>query len=235
MARMGIISEVVGDAIDGHESEIAAGRIAQAMKKVDRANYVVDKKDAYVDSPQTIGYGATISAPHMHAYAASHLLPYLPLRARVLDIGSGSGYLSAVLFHLINDPIGHKEDSESNSKPTVTGIEHVPQLTEWSISNFKRDGLGEAVEKRQIEMITGDGRLGYPTNAPYDAIHVGAASPELPQALVDQLAPGGRMFIPIGTYSQSIYHIDKDKDGKVTKTEVMDVRYVPLTDRESQV
>ncbi|KIK68660.1 hypothetical protein GYMLUDRAFT_36138 [Collybiopsis luxurians FD-317 M1] len=237
MAQSGILGEVVGGVVDGggQQTEAAAARIARAMKKVDRANYVRNKRDAYEDAPQSIGHGATISAPHMHAYAASHLLPYLPSGGRILDVGSGSGYLSAVFWHLINDPVGQKEQSDSNSKPTVTGIEHIPELTEWSVSNLKRDGLGEALEKRQIEMITGDGRLGYPSNGPYDAIHVGAAAPELPQALVDQLAPGGRMFIPIGTSSQSVYHIDKDKLGKITRTEVMGVRYVPLTDRESQV
>ncbi|KAF5389612.1 hypothetical protein D9757_004212 [Collybiopsis confluens] len=238
MARAGILGEVVGGVIDGtssNETEAAAAveRIARAMKNVDRAHYVrVKKMDAYEDSPQPIGHGATISAPHMHAYAASHLLPYLPSGARVLDVGSGSGYLSAVFWHLINDPVGLKEDSEASTKPTVTGVEHIPQLAEWSLSNLKLDGLGEALEERQIEIVTGDGRLGYPANAPYDAIHVGAAAPELPQALLDQLAPGGRMFIPIGTHWQNLYHIDKDlKSGKITQTEVMGVRYVPLTDR----
>ncbi|KAH7878601.1 protein-L-isoaspartate O-methyltransferase [Lentinula edodes] len=239
MLRNGILGKVVGDVVDGNksEAECASDRIARAMKKVDRANYVRDKRDAYEDSPQTIGHGATISAPHMHAYAASHLLPYLPPGGRVLDVGSGSGYLSAVLYHLIEDPHGHKpslSDSDAKSKPLIIGIEHVSELTDWSISNLKHDGLGEALEKGQIEMVTGDGRLGYPPNAPYDAIHVGAAAPELPQALVDQLAPGGRMFIPIGTYKQNIYHIDKDESGKITQTEVMGVRYVPLTDRKSQ-
>ncbi|KAJ3764038.1 Pcmt1-prov protein [Lentinula raphanica] len=221
----------------------ASARVARAMKKVDRANYVRDRRDAYQDSPQSIGHGATISAPHMHAYAAAHLLPYLPPGGRVLDIGSGSGYLSAVFYHLINDPHGENPsnsdtdtdtDTDSEQKPLVTGIEHVSQLTDWSLSNLNRDGLGAALENGQIQMITGDGRLGYPKNAPYNAIHVGAAAPDLPQALVDQLAPGGRIFIPIGTYVQNVYHIDKDETGKVTQTEVMGVRYVPLTDRESQ-
>ncbi|KAE9404606.1 protein-L-isoaspartate O-methyltransferase [Gymnopus androsaceus JB14] len=230
MARSGILGEVVEGS--GVESETAVERIARAMKKVDRANYVRDKRDAYQDSPQSIGHGATISAPHMHAYAASHLLPYLVPGGRVLDVGSGSGYLSAVLWYLMNE--NSNSESTTNSKPTVTGIEHIPQLTDWSVSNLKRDGLEDALEKRMIEMVVGDGRLGYPPNGPYNAIHVGAAAPELPQTLVDQLAPGGRIFIPIGTHTQNIYHIDKDQAGKVTKTEVMGVRYVPLTDRETQ-
>ncbi|KAJ3819715.1 Pcmt1-prov protein [Lentinula raphanica] len=243
MLRNGILGEVVTDVVDGSksEAEAASARVARAMKKVDRANYVRDRRDAYQDSPQSIGHGATISAPHMHAYAAAHLLPYLPPRGRVLDIGSGSGYLSAVFYHLINDPHGESpsnsdtdRDTDSKQKPLVTGIEHVSQLTDWSLSNLNRDGLGAALENGQIQMITGDGRLGYPKNAPYNAIHVGAAAPDLPQALVDQLAPGGRIFIPIGTYVQNVYHIDKDETGKVTQTEVMGVRYVPLTDRESQ-
>ncbi|KAJ3736801.1 protein-L-isoaspartate O-methyltransferase [Lentinula guzmanii] len=239
MLRNGILGEVVGAVVDGSQSEAEAAseRVARAMKKVDRANYVRDKRDAYQDSPQSIGHGATISAPHMHAYAASHLLPYLPPGGRVLDVGSGSGYLSAVFYHLINDPHGERQSLSSphtKSKPLVTCIEHIAQLTDWSVSNLKRDGLDEALETGQIDMVTGDGRLGYPPNAPYDAIHVGAAAPELPQELVDQLAPGGRMFIPIGTYLQNIYHIDKDETGKVTQTEVMGVRYVPLTDRKSQ-
>ncbi|EEB92493.1 hypothetical protein MPER_08986 [Moniliophthora perniciosa FA553] len=134
-------------------------RVAQAIAKVDRANYVRNKSDAYEDSPQTIGYGATISAPHMHAYAAEHLLPYLKPGAKVLDIGSGSGYLVAVLHHLVE---GGK----------VVGIEHVEELVDWSISNLKRDGLGTALESQQIKVVAGDGRKGLAGDGPYDAIHV---------------------------------------------------------------
>ncbi|KAG6830776.1 hypothetical protein H0H93_013956, partial [Arthromyces matolae] len=95
-----------------------ARHLFKAMSKVDRANYVRNPSMAYEDSPQPIGYAATISAPHMHAYAASHMLPYLKPGARVLDIGSGSGYLTAVLYHLVG-PTG-----------TVVGIEHVDELTQ---------------------------------------------------------------------------------------------------------
>jgi len=201
---------------------LRSDRVATAMAMVDRANYVTRKSEAYQDSPQSIGYDATISAPHMHAYASEHLLPLLRPGAKVLDVGSGSGYLTAVFHHLVSSDGQHGK---------VTGIEHVPELVEWSEVNLKNDGLGHALENKEIEMIDGDGRLGHPNGGPYDAIHVGAAAPTLPAPLVAQLASPGRMFIPVGTHLQRILQVDKDVNGKVTQKAVMDVRYVPLTDR----
>ncbi|KAH6908370.1 Pcmt1-prov protein [Coprinopsis sp. MPI-PUGE-AT-0042] len=202
---------------------LSSDRVAKAMAQVDRANYVLDKRDAYDDSPQSIGHGVTISAPHMHAYAAEHLLPHLRPGARVLDVGSGSGYLVSVLHHLVSP--GGK----------VVGIDHIPELVDWSVENLRKDGLGEVLESKEIEVVAGDGREGHSPGGPYDAIHVGAAAPTVPPALLEQLAKGGRMFIPVGTHSQWIEHVDKDEDGHVTKTRVMGVRYVPLTDRDRQV
>ncbi|KXN84050.1 Protein-L-isoaspartate(D-aspartate) O-methyltransferase [Leucoagaricus sp. SymC.cos] len=194
-----------------------ADRVAKAMTAVDRANYVLNKSSAYEDSPQGIGHGATISAPHMHAYASEHLLPYLHPSAKVLDVGSGSGYLTAVFHHLVG-PSGK-----------VVGIDHIPELVDWSVTNLRQDGLGKALEKKQIEMVAGDGRKGYPSGGPYDAIHVGAAAPSLPQELVDQLASPGRMFIPIGSYIQYIEQVDKDEHGNVTTKRVMGVSVSCLT------
>ncbi|RDB27964.1 Protein-L-isoaspartate(D-aspartate) O-methyltransferase [Hypsizygus marmoreus] len=194
----------------------------KAMSHVDRVRYVKHPSTAYEDCPQTIGYGATISAPHMHAYAIEHLLPYLRPGAKVLDVGSGSGYLTAVLYHLVG-PTGK-----------VVGIDHIPELVDWSVENLRKDGLGEALDKGQIVMVAGDGRKGYKEGGPYDAIHVGAASPQLPSELIAQLKSPGRIFVPVGTYAQYIEHIDKDEDGNVTHKQVMGVSYVPLTDEYAQ-
>ncbi|KAH8103032.1 protein-L-isoaspartate O-methyltransferase [Cristinia sonorae] len=198
---------------------IHSDRVAAAMKQVDRANYVLNKHHAYEDSPQPIGYEATISAPHMHAHAAENLQAFLKPGSNVLDVGSGSGYLSAVLHHLVG-PSGK-----------VVGIDHVPELVDRSVKNLKADGLGEQLASGSIVMIAGDGRQGYAEGAPYDAIHVGAAAPHMPQALVDQLASPGRMFIPVGDSQQAVYQVDKDQDGNVTQQRLFGVMYVPLTDR----
>ncbi|KAI8972829.1 Pcmt1-prov protein [Trametes punicea] len=208
---------------------INSERVTAAMTKVDRANYVRFPDSAYEDSPQSIGHGATISAPHMHAHAAENLLPFLKPGARVLDVGSGSGYLCAVLYQLTQDPSNPRSlDSR------VVGIEHIPELTEWSIQNLRKDGLGSALDAGRIKMISGDGRKGVPEDGPYDAIHVGAAAPTMPAELVEQLARPGRMFIPVGTYMQQIFQVDKDENGSVTEKSLFDVMYVPLTDRDKQ-
>nr|GAT48775.1 predicted protein [Mycena chlorophos] len=218
-----LIENLVNARILKASDDTSLARISDAMKAVDRAHYVRNVADAYIDSPQAIGHGATISAPHMHAYAADHLLPFLKPGARVLDVGSGSGYLAAVLHNLVT-PAGK-----------VIGIDHIPELVDWSLENLKKDErTRRAVESGEVQMFAGDGRLGYPSEAPYDAIHVGAAAPTIPEPLVEQLARPGRMFIPVGTLSQYIYQVDKDVEGNVTKTKIMGVNYVPLTDRDKQ-
>ncbi|TBU46696.1 Pcmt1-prov protein [Dichomitus squalens] len=209
---------------------INSERVTKAMTRVDRACYVRQPSAAYEDSPQPIGHGATISAPHMHAHAAENLLPFLKPGARVLDVGSGSGYLCAVLYQLLQDP-GDPRSAESK----VFGIEHIPELVDWSLGNLRRDGLGEAIDQGKIKVISGDGRKGLPEEGPYDAIHVGAAAPTLPAPLVEQLARPGRMFIPVGSHMQQVLQIDKDENGQVTETPLLDVMYVPLTDRDKQV
>ncbi|KAI8445521.1 protein-L-isoaspartate O-methyltransferase [Phakopsora pachyrhizi] len=209
---------------------INSQRVQDAMCKVDRANYVTEdrKPEAYRDGPQPIGYGATISAPHMHANALENLLPFLGPRSRVLDVGSGSGFMMACFHHLITD----LEKDESTQSGFVLGIEHIPELSEASIKNLRKDGLGKILDQGKIKVSLEDGRNpSIEHGGNWDVIHVGAAAPKLPSALLSQLASPGRMFIPVGEHQQSIYQVDKDKHGRITQEKLYAVSYVPLTDR----
>ncbi|KAF1966780.1 protein-L-isoaspartate O-methyltransferas-like protein [Bimuria novae-zelandiae CBS 107.79] len=197
---------------------ITDNRVKEAMMKVDRAHYA--PSSAYEDSPQPIGHRATISAPHMHASACETLLPHLTPGARVLDVGSGSGYLTAVLANLVG-PSG-----------TVIGIDHIQPLVDMAAHNMAKSEEGrKMLDSGQVKFVKGDGRKGWPEAAPYDAIHVGAAAAEHHQALADQLKAPGRMFVPVEEgHMQHIYVVDKKEDGSVEKKKLYGVQYVPLTD-----
>ncbi|GAA5825639.1 hypothetical protein JCM11251_000318 [Rhodosporidiobolus azoricus] len=217
---------------------LSTPRVIQAFKKVDRKYYVRDEREAYMDSPSPIGYGATISAPHMHAHAVENLEPFLQPGANVLDVGSGSGYLLGI-FHSLTSP-----------QCTILGIDHLPQLVSLARNNLASDPstaphlcedenspVGHGEEKR-VQVILADGRKGSPTDSTppggWQVIHVGAAAPFMPQPLIDQLASPGRLFIPVGTALQSIWQVDKDEKGRVTQRELFGVNYVPLTDANKQ-
>jgi protein-L-isoaspartate(D-aspartate) O-methyltransferase len=194
---------------------------------VDRAHFCPNPRYAYEDSPQSIGHDATISAPHMHASACESLLSFLKPGSRVLDIGSGSGYLTAVLAELVC-PEGE-----------VIGLEHIPALRDLGFNNMSKSSRGEElINGGKVSFVVGDGRLGWTGNSGadselYDAIHVGAAAVKLHDPLVKQLKRPGRMFIPVENPSNGLQHIwvvDKDKDGRVEEKQMYGVRYVPLTD-----
>lgn len=203
------------------------------MLSVDRAHYCPSPSTAYEDSPQSIGYGATISAPHMHASAAEALLPFLPQSkgAKVLDVGSGSGYLTHVLANLVCGGDGRGEGK-------VVGIDHITGLTTMATENMSKSEEGRRLlESGKVEFVTGDGRRGYESGGPYDAIHVGAAAAVVHEELISQLKSPGRMFIPVedeegGRWgAQWIWVIDKDGEGNVKRRKDMGVRYVLLTDK----
>jgi len=178
----------------------------------------------YTDSPQTIGHSVTISAPHMHAFALDLLLDKLHPTCKVLDVGSGSGYLTACFARAITE-------KEGVNNALVVGIEHQPELVKKGIENISADDR-TLLDSKSVLIVQGDGRLGYLDEAPYDAIHVGATAPTIPQALLDQLKPGGRMVCPIGPElgEQYLEQFDKDLDGKIQQRRLYGVRYVPLTD-----
>ncbi|KAJ2816787.1 hypothetical protein IWW50_006377 [Coemansia erecta] len=210
-------SELVRNLFRSHI--ITSERVLSAMRAVDRGHFT--KHGAYEDAPQYIGYGATISAPHMHGYALDNLQEYLQPGMRALDVGSGSGYLTACMAEMVG------------ANGLVVGIDHIPELVEESQRALDRH-YSEWVQSGRIKVLTGDGRKGYPDDAPYDSIHVGAASSHKPSELIAQLKAPGRLFVPVGSFSQNIIVYDKDRDGAVNERKIMGVRYVPLTDPEKQ-
>ncbi|KAI6675430.1 hypothetical protein NL676_003336 [Syzygium grande] len=198
-------------------------RVAETMEKVDRALFVPDGTPAYVDSPMAIGYNVTISAPHMHAMCLQLLEKNLQPGMHALDIGSGTGYLTAC-FALMVGPAGR-----------AVGVEHIPELVTSSIQNIEKSEAAGLLKQGSLSINVGDGRQGWPEFAQYDAIHVGAAAREIPQPLIDQLKPGGRMVIPVGNVFQDLKVVDKNLDGSLSIRNETSVRYVPLTSRDAQL
>lgn len=174
----GASNEALIDNLHSH-GLITSPRVLGAMKAVDRAHYA--PYAPYQDSPQSIGYKATISAPHMHANAAESLEPYLKAGSKVLDVGSGSGYLTHVIAEMVK-PGGR-----------AVGVEHIQELVDLGVGNTRKSQEGrELMDIGGIRYVKADGRLGCKEEAPFDAIHVGAAAAGHQQELIDQLRAPGR-------------------------------------------
>ncbi|XP_073299529.1 protein-L-isoaspartate O-methyltransferase 1-like isoform X4 [Primulina huaijiensis] len=202
---------------------IKSKKTAEVMKSIDRALFVPEGTPPYVDSPVQIGYNVTISAPHMHATCLELLENNLKPGMHALDVGSGTGYLTAC-FAVMVGPQGR-----------AVGVEHIPELVDSSIVNIQRSAAAQLQKEGILSLHAGDGRLGWPQFAPYDAIHVGAAASEIPEALIEQLKPGGRLVIPVGNVFQDLKVVDKNMDGSLSVRSETSVRYVPLTSREAQL
>ena len=174
-------------------------RVLDAMRRVPRELFVPleERAHAYDDSALPIGRGQTISQPYVVALTCSALR--LRGHERVLDVGTGSGYQAAVLAELA---------------ASVVGVERIPELAAAARRNLADAGA-------RVEVLEGDGAAGIPERAPFDAIAVAAAAHDLPAALVDQLAPGGRMVIPLR------HELVLVTPGPTTTT-LGPVRFVPL-------
>lgn len=188
---------------------IRDGRVLEAMADVDRAAFVPARLrgEADADRPLPIGHGQTISQPMVVAY----MTELLRLRGpeRVLEVGTGSGYQTAVLARLAIE---------------VYSVEIVPELAERAAAALAAAGI------RNVHLRTGDGGRGWPEAAPFDRILVTAAAREVPPALVAQLAPGGRLVLPVGPEldAQVIRLVERREDGTDVSTDLLPVRFVPL-------
>lgn len=180
--------------------------VLDAVGKVPRHEFVPDEYDgeSYDDHPLPIGHGQTISQPYIVAYM-SEMLELGP-GDRVLEIGTGSGYQAAVLAEIADE---------------VYTIEIVPELARSAEAVLKRLGYDN------VHVRLGDGYKGWPEHAPFDKIIVTAAPPHIPEALVEQLEPGGLMAIPVGTFFQELLLVRKTEDGFTKKTRIP-VRFVPM-------
>ncbi len=187
-------------------------RVIEAFLKVPRERFVPKRLQmyAYDDGPLSIGYGQTISQPYMVALMTELL--DVDKRDKVLEIGTGSGYQTAILAELAGK---------------VYSVERIPELAERAREVLQ--DLGYA----NVRIRVGDGTLGWDTYAPYDKIIVTAGAPKVPAPLIEQLASGGRMVIPVGPrYHQILKVLEKTWDGDVVEKEDIPCIFVPLIGAE---
>ena len=183
--------------------------VLEVMRSVERHNFVPEnyRDRAYSDGPLPIGHGQTISQPYIVAFMTEQL--QVSSQHKVLEIGTGSGYQAAILGELAKH---------------VFTIEIIPELAEGAKNILNH------LSYKNITVRAGDGYKGWPEEAPFERIMVTAAPTEVPQTLVDQLAPGGRMILPVGAQFlvQYLWVIEKDDQGTVRKEKILPVRFVPM-------
>jgi protein-L-isoaspartate(D-aspartate) O-methyltransferase len=189
---------------------VSDARVLAAMRKVPRHEFVPEHlaDAAYEDHPLPIGYGQTISQPYIVALM-TELLRLTP-EAKVLEVGTGCGYQTAVLAEIAAE---------------VYSVEIIEPLAKESADRLQRLGY------KNIHVKRGDGYLGWPEHAPFDAIVVTAGAEHIPPPLIQQLKPGGRVVIPVGEAhgEQSLLLTEKDIDGKISTRDIAPVVFVPLT------
>ncbi len=203
------------DMIERHlrNRDITDARVLEVMQRIPRHLFVPEnvRDSAYEDRPLPIGRGQTISQPYIVALMTQLAQPRPD--SRVLDVGTGSGYQAAVLGELCRE---------------VYSIEIVEELAQQASRLLARLGY------ENIHVRSGDGYQGWKEHAPFDLIIVAAAPAHVPKPLIEQLAPGGRMIIPVGRFQQDLMIIEKSEDGTIKQWSEIPVAFVPMTGEAQQ-
>jgi len=201
-ARERLVDRLRGERVDDEA-------VLSAMAAVPRHRFVPEsrRKNAYADRPLPIGEGQTISAPHMVAIMAD----LLDLRGgdRVLEIGTGCGYHAAVTAELVG-------------AENVYSVEYHEELAERARETLAATGYDD------VSVRAGDGKQGWAEHAPYDRAYLTCAAPELPEAVVEQVRPGGLILAPVGSGSQRLVRARRNADGSLDRETHGRVRFVPL-------
>ncbi len=211
--EFGMVSERVRDKMVARvrEQGVRDMRVLEALRRVPRHRFVDPalSSRAYEDTALPIGHGQTISQPYIVARTIELAIAGVaqPQQMKVLEIGTGCGYAAAVLAHVV----GH-----------VYSIERLRALHELARNNLR------TLRLPNVHLILGDGFLGLPAQAPFDAIVAAAAGAELPPAWLEQLAPGGAIVAPVGEDVQRLMVVRRDAQGRVQRKFEEEVRFVPL-------
>jgi protein-L-isoaspartate(D-aspartate) O-methyltransferase len=190
--------------------------IIEAFKKIDRADFVLDeyKSEAYVNYPLPIGHQQTISQPLTVAFMIELLAP--KKGEKILDVGAGSGWQTALLAEIVGD------------EGMVVGIERIPELKELAEKNISKYNF---TEKGIVKLVVGDGSKGYAEEMPYDKIIAAASAKKIPQAWKDQLKIGGRIVAPVGS---SIVVLDKEGQNQFSQKQYFGFAFVPLVEEKEK-
>lgn len=196
--------------VELQEMGIPRGPILDAVRYVPRPAFVppAERKHSWENRPLPIGSGQTISQPYTVAYMLQ--LAGVGSSGRVLEVGCGSGYAAALMAYVVGD------------MGTVTALEIVPRLAVQAAETLRKIGLA------RVQVIQGDGRHGYPPRAPYDSIIVSAQAPEVPPALLEQLAEGGSLVMPVGEGGASSMTRIVHRKGGFERTHHGPYAFVPL-------
>ncbi len=193
------------------EGYLKSEEVIEAMREVPREIFVPEhlREYAYADMPLEIGHGQTISAPHMVAM----MLEALQLKedSKVLEIGTGTGYHAAVAAKIAR-------------KGIIYTIERIEELAEKAMENFKKLGI------KNVRVFVGDGSVGLPEYAPYTHIYVTCSAPRISEKLIEQLARGGRMVIPVGKIYGELWLVEKND--VIKKKNLGGCAFVPMIGKE---